>query len=233
MNIVNKHGQAIGRKGAESRQRLLDATRGLIATQPAHKLSASAIARTAKLASQTFYLYFDDIDEVLLSLSSEAAEDMDAVFAELDRPWDMTFLRLHSQRFIDAYYGYWNRHRAILSIRNYRADNGHEAFLIARQNASMPIIMKIAERIRSAHGDKALPQKDAIARGVIIFSAIERIAARPSTMQVKPTLLEDEDLKRAEADILTLLFTPPLPEQVAGDNVALRNTQPSRKSTGH
>src|SRR3546814_10296726 len=77
MSILNKHGQAIGRKGAESRRRLLDATRTLIATEPAHKLTASAIARTAKLASQTFYLYFNDIDEILLALSQEAAEDMD------------------------------------------------------------------------------------------------------------------------------------------------------------
>src|SRR3546814_10346264 len=83
MSILNKHGQAIGRKGAESRRRLLDATRTLIATEPAHKLTASAIARTAKLASQTFYLYFNDIDEILLALSQEAAEDMDEVFAEL------------------------------------------------------------------------------------------------------------------------------------------------------
>src|SRR3546814_12148926 len=88
MSILNKHGQAIGRKGAESRRRLLDATRTLIATEPAHKLTASAIARTAKLASQTFYLYFNDIDEILLALSQEAAEDMDEVFAELNRHWD-------------------------------------------------------------------------------------------------------------------------------------------------
>src|SRR3546814_10144145 len=121
-------------------------------TEPAHKLTASAIARTAKLASQTFYLYFNDIDEILLALSQEAAEDMDEVFAELNRPWDMTFLRFHSQRFIDAFYAYWDRHRAILSIRNYSADNANPTFIIKRQNAALPIIIKIAERHRSAQG---------------------------------------------------------------------------------
>ena len=72
---VNKQGQALGRKGGETRRRLLDATLELIATEDSHKLTASRIARAAGLASQSFYLYFKDIDEILLVLAEEASAD--------------------------------------------------------------------------------------------------------------------------------------------------------------
>jgi len=207
MDETNKHGQSIGRKGAESRRRLLDAARQLIAVEPAHKLTASAIARAATLASQTFYLYFKDIDEILLALSHEAGADMDEVQEALGRDWTSATPAEHATRFIDAFSAYWDRHRAILTVRNYLSDSAHPAFLAVRQEAAMPLIHAIAERILAAHPDDVDP-KSALARSVIIYSAIERMAARPATMRQNPAIVAPDDLKQAEIDILTLLFTP-------------------------
>ena len=213
MSKVNKHGQSIGRKGTESRRRLLDATRILIVDEPAHKISASAIARAAGLASQTFYLYFKDIDEILLALSDEASADMDSVHHALrpDRSVTTGPAEL-SRQFIDAFSQYWDRHRAILSMRNYLADSGHPAFLTVRQNAAMPIIEAITDRIMASHAAENLDRRSAFARSVLIYSAIERMAARPATMRHSPGLLNPEDFEKAEAYILTLLFTPTRPD---------------------
>lgn len=207
MDEINKQGQSIGRKGAESRRRLLDATRDLITVGPAHKLTASAIARTAGLASQTFYLYFKDIDEVLLALSHEVGADMQDVYDALSGDWTSTSPTDHAKRFIDAFTAYWDRHRAILTVRNYLSDSGHPAFLKVRQDAAMPLIQVIADRILVAH-PKEVDRKSAFARGVIIYSAIERMAARPATMRRNPAIVDAADLKQAEIDILALLFTP-------------------------
>lgn len=209
MSTVNKHGQSIGRKGAESRRRLMDATRELIVSQPAHKISASAIARAADLASQTFYLYFKDIDEILLALSDEAGADMDEVHNALRAEGVSAGPAEQSRRFIDAFSKYWDRHRAVLSMRNYLADSGHPAFLAIRQDAAMPIIEAIAERILDSHASEDLDRSSALARSVLIYSAIERMAARPATMRHSPALLKPEDFEKAEAYILTLLLTPP------------------------
>jgi AcrR family transcriptional regulator len=207
----NKDGQAIGRKGAESRARLLDATRRLLAELPsARKLTASSIARAAGLASQTFYLYFDDVEEILLSLSIEASEDTADIIAALDAEWSATATRDYTAGVVDAFYQYWDRHRAILNIRNYMADRGDEPFANARNQSAMPIIIKIATRMRTAQGESRLAERDAIARSIIIFSAIERMAARYSTSQGLNLMPAGEDLKRAEADILALLLSPPV-----------------------
>jgi AcrR family transcriptional regulator len=202
----NKHGQALGRKGAESRRRLLDAACKLLEDRSA-KLTPSAVARSAGLTSQTFYLYFADINELLLTLSEEASTDVGRILRALEDPWDPGAIDEHSRRFIDAIYDFWDGHRAVLSFRNFQSDLGDEAFVHVRFETSRPIISLMAKRIRSARGEDQLSEADALARAVIIYAAIERLAARPPTMRTPYRRLEESDLRRAEADILTLLFT--------------------------
>ena len=204
----NKDGQSLGRKGAESRARLLAGARKLIDEAPSGKLTATAIARAAGLASQTFYLYFNDIEEALLQLSREASEDVSEIAAELDGQWEKGSLRDHAERVVSAFYRHWDRHRAILHIRNFRADSGQHAFVEARDASAMPLVKKIATRIRLAQDPGRLSETDALARAVIIFSAIERMAARYASLSDLGATVNSEDLKRAEADILALLISP-------------------------
>jgi len=207
---TNKDGQAIGRKGAESRARLLEATRKLLAELPsARKLTASSIARAASLASQTFYLYFDDVEEILLSLSAAASEDTADVIAALDAPWNLTSPLDYTARVVETFYQYWDRHRAILNIRNYMADRGDEPFAKLRNASAIPIITRIAARIRTAQGEHRLTERDSLARAIIFFSATERMAARYAANTGQTFMPGGDELKRAEADILALLISPP------------------------
>jgi AcrR family transcriptional regulator len=210
MQVTNKDGQAIGRKGAESRARLLEATSQLLAELPsARKLTASSIARAAGLASQTFYLYFDDVEEVLYSLSATASEDTAGIIAALDAPWDIAAPHNYTARIVEAFYQYWDRHRAILNIRNYMSDRGDEPFAKIRNESAIPILVKLAARIRAGQGETNLTERDALARAIIIFSAIERMAARYASNTGHNMMPGGDELKRAEADILALLISPP------------------------
>jgi len=207
MTRVNKQGQALGRKGEESRRRLLDATLALVARGSMHKMSASAIAREAGMASQSFYLYFKDIEEVILALSQEAAADLqDVVSLLVDAPIGLEPEML-SKQVIDAFGSYWDRHRPILVARNYIADSGNMQFLKLRQDATMPMIHAIADRIQAARPTE-VNRMEAVSRAVIVYSAMERLAARAQSLQFEPGPGEDVDLRQAEIDILTLLFTP-------------------------
>jgi AcrR family transcriptional regulator len=207
---INKDGQAIGRKGSESRARLLEAARRLINELPsARKLTASSIARAAGLASQTFYLYFDDIDEILLSLAMDASYDTDDLIVALDDPGELMAPREYAERVVAAFYRYWDRHRAILNIRNYLSDRGDEPFAKVRNESAVPIIVRVAARIRAAQGEARLTERDSMARAVIVFSSIERMAARYASTPGLQLMPGGADLKRAEADILALLLSPP------------------------
>jgi AcrR family transcriptional regulator len=203
---VNKQGQALGRKGEESRRRLLDATLALLTKGSMHKISASAIAREAAMASQSFYLYFKDIDEVILALAQEAAVDLQGVVALLANAPGDSEPKMLSKQVIDAFADYWDRHRPILIARNYIADSGNMQFLKLRQDATMPMIHALADRIQAARQD--VTRVEAVSRAVVVYSAMERLAARAQSAQYEPASGEIVDLRQAEIDILTLLFTP-------------------------
>lgn len=206
---TNKQGQAIGRKGSESRSRIVDAARALIAA-PADRLSVRSISQAAGLASQTFYLYFKDVDELLISLSRDASKEIDEVAAELDAAWDMSALEEHTARFVAAFYQYWDRNRPILTIRNFRADTGHPEFLAIRNQSMQPIVRRLAARIFAAQEQNGLSERDAMARAIVIIAAIERMASRYSAlMDTGQSGLDSLDLKRAEAHILLLMLSPP------------------------
>jgi AcrR family transcriptional regulator len=207
MKRVNKQGQALGRKGEESRRRLLDATLALLAKGSIHKISASAIAREASMASQSFYLYFKEIEEVILALAQEAAVDLQEVVALLSNAPSGSEPEMLSTQVIDAFASYWDRHRSVLIARNYIADSGDRQFLKLRQDAAMPMIHALADRIQAARPG-GVNRVEAVSRAIVVYSAMERMAARAKVEQFDPPPGDVVDLHQAEIDILTLLFTP-------------------------
>ena len=75
----NKDGTALGRKGAETRARLLAATRTLLETVSPFNLTVAAIAKAARTAPATLYVYFNDVQDVFYALSVEACQDFEAM----------------------------------------------------------------------------------------------------------------------------------------------------------
>lgn len=204
--VLNKAGQKLGRKGLETRARLLAATRALLERAPQTKLNPSKIAREADLASQTFYLYFADVEEALLILCADAAEDIEPAVAAFNRAGTSGDTdSVHE--FVQAYYEFWDRHRAIFALRNYYSDNGEPRFLELRTACSMPVIRAITNRLQVSGG---IAPSQALARAVVIFSAVDRMAARAHvTATADPGILSNADLMRAEADVLSLVLEHP------------------------
>jgi len=204
---VNKAGQKLGRKGLETRTRLLIATREMLERWPEQKLTPSTIARQADVASQTFYLYFNDVEEALLILIAEASKDNAPVIAAIEQAVK-TGGSEAMERFIRAFYAMWDKHRPLLALRNYYSDNGEARFYKLRTDCSLPIVHAIAGRLSTSG---ALSAKKCLARAVIIYSALERSASRAHTtaLAAGDDLLTNADFMSAEADILALMLENP------------------------
>jgi AcrR family transcriptional regulator len=175
---INKHGQALGRKGNQTRQRLMDATRRLLKHFSPVELTAVSIAKEAKTSSATFYIYFDDVHDIIYALSEAAGADLVEVHRILEEPWDPTTVEIsHAQRVVDAFNDVWNRHRDILRFRNLEADRGSRAFADLRINSAIRIIDRFAERILSAYPKDNRPSRgDAFAEATVLFAAMEGMA---------------------------------------------------------
>lgn len=201
---TNKSGQALGQKGAETRRRLLLSAMDLMQREEA--LTAAAVSRASNVSAAAFYVYFDGLQDLQLSLAEEVRQDMTGLFEVLDREWREDTIVLRSQELVGAFYEHWRRYRAVLRTRNHQADIGKEAFIEARRRAAMPVIDRLASRMREAQGPDQLSERDAFARSVIIFAAMERLAARADSSPFHTSDLSDDELMRAEAHILSLLF---------------------------
>ena len=201
---INKLGQSIGPKGNDSRQRLLQAARELLISNK--RVTVADITNLSGLSPSAFYVYFSNIDDVLLALANLAADDMSEIHAILDESWDKDRLGELSQRFIRAFYTYWGRHREVLAMRNFQSDLGNINFEAARRKAAMPIVSKIAQLIEEAHRANDMMVENAMARSIIFYAAVERLAGRTSRSELQAGDLSDDELMSAEAHILTLLF---------------------------
>lgn len=175
----NKHGQSLGRKGRETRERLLNAARELLNTNSPVQLTVVSIAKKAKSSSATFYLYFDDVRSLLLVLSEAAETDMKVVHDVLDEPWDPQFLDLdHAARVVEAYVSVWDKHRAVLRYRNLEADRGDAEFENIRLRTTVRIVTRFADHIFAAvPKSKSFTFNDALAEASVLVAAMERLAA--------------------------------------------------------
>ncbi|BFM08229.1 TetR/AcrR family transcriptional regulator [Halioxenophilus aromaticivorans] len=182
MNIVvktNKHGQSLGRKGLETRQRLMNAALQLLKTSSPVELTAVAIAKKAKSSSATFYLYFADVKGILLALNQAAEADMSVVHDILDEPWEPNTLDLdHAERVVKAFVSVWDKHREVLRYRNLEADRGDPAFEAIRLRTSIRIVNRFADHIFAAFPKRSkLTRTDATAEASVLVAAMERLAA--------------------------------------------------------
>jgi AcrR family transcriptional regulator len=175
---MNKQGQTLGRKGLETRQRLMFSTRRLLFTHPLPDITAVAIAKAANTSSASFYMYFDDVQDVLYALSLEAGEEMTEVANLLEQPWDYEHSEEAALRIIESLNQVWSRHREVLRYRNLEADRGDPRFEELRMNTYIPFIERFAKLILAVNPAMGGRKKgDAYAEATVLHAAMERLAA--------------------------------------------------------
>lgn len=209
--ITRRPAEVLGRKGIETRLRLMNAARELLLSTSAVSLTVTAIARAARTSSATFYVYFDDVVDLVLALASEASEHMGEVIEALDRWIGGLPPSNGAADFIAAFRTYYDRHRPIFAIRNMEADRGDERFLEIRARAGEKILSRLARLMVDGHrGGRAglLDDRQALARASVIYSAIERLAASEDLYQRRRRAVDSADIVNAQIEMLAELTFP-------------------------
>lgn len=207
--LSNKSGQILGRKGLETRGRLMDAARRLLETLSPFDLTMAAIAKEAETAAGTVYLYFDDVPDLMLALSEIGDDRMTALLA--DEAWlaDPATLHEDAERFIDAFKAMWDRHSPILLYRNLEADRGDLRFLRSRTAGALPVLDRLCSRILGANASgEPFSRTDAYAEAVVIYAAVERLAASTHLNYSAEESLSWEQLRGAQARVIARTLQP-------------------------
>lgn len=144
----NLFGQRLGKKGRDTRERIIAATQRLLAGPPEKQISLSAVAREASLAMTTLYLYFTDLVELLLAvLEPVMASAEESHIALLRTYWPDSTLDGHCLEYVNAFHDYWVKHARLLHLRNNFADNHDERMSQQRIAASVPMIELIIRQM--------------------------------------------------------------------------------------
>lgn len=175
---VDQSGRTLGPRARQTRGRLLAAAQALLAQRGVRDVSVVEIARKANTSPATFYQYFKDTNEAVLVLAEEAADEIPAVMEGMAGAWEGEAGLERARQLVEAFVDHWDRHRAVLLVRNLAADEGDKRFLRVRQKAMTPVLGRLAEQVTEGKAagrvDPAIvPQAAAAALGAIL----ERLAA--------------------------------------------------------
>lgn len=198
-------GPVLGRKGRETRQRLMDAAFRLLGNTSPRDLTAVAIATEAGTAPATLYVYFRDVQDMLYALSESATEDMIAAFAALDLFRDVGRVAQDSEAFLAMMADQWERHGTILYYRMMEADRGEPRFARLRGRWAQVVLERLAALLQQApRRDGPLGEVDAYAESIVLFASIERLAG---AIQREPQLrVSPERVRAAQARVLTRMI---------------------------
>ena len=103
-------GRALGRRGAQTRQRLLDATARLLEDNGLRELRVVDIARAVDLAPATFYQYFHDVEEAVLALSVAVGEETSSLSALVAQSWSGADGLAVVRRLVEDFIANWDHH---------------------------------------------------------------------------------------------------------------------------
>jgi AcrR family transcriptional regulator len=156
-------------RGEKTRRRLLDAATTVFAKRGYHAARVDDIVKVARTSHGTFYLYFENKEDLFAALAGEVTEQMAALFAEFP-PFGPNAdgradLEAWLGRFAEQYRAYGPVVRAWTE-----AEIAGDAVDRIGASASAQFVRAVAERFRVA----ATPGVDPQAAALAIVAMIER-----------------------------------------------------------
>lgn len=192
----------LGRKGKETRRSLMRAARRLLDASSPMNITAAAISKEAGTSPATFYVYFDNVEDVLWTLCDAITDDTSDLFTDHAFLRDERRLDDDALAFVRGYSDIWARHGPLMLYRNMEADRGNGRFYQLVLRIGLPILEGLTERI--VEREPTIRRADANAEAVVFIAAIDRVAS--SLHRWPRDSLMPDVLLRAEARVLARMM---------------------------
>ena len=204
-NPPKKTGSILGRKGRATQRSLMDATLGLLQRTSPINLTAAAISKEAGTSPATFYVYFNNVEDILWALCSEISNETSDLFVNDSFLRSDDRLEEDALQFVRGYCDIWSKDGMLLLYRNMESDRGNRRFNQLVLKIGLPILQGLTSRIvEAAPPDKPITRSEANAEAVVFIAAIDRIAA---ALHLWPEdSLSADTLLRAEARVLVRML---------------------------
>jgi AcrR family transcriptional regulator len=180
---LNLQGQRLGRKGQETRARIIAVARELIEEGGEEQLSLTAVARRAELRMSSLYNYFTDLADLFLAVAEPTiAASEDAYVGFLRQRWPDDALPAHCLIFVQAFHEFWRANARLLHMRNAIADQHEPRIMTHRIDMARAAIRLLGQQM-DAPADRFTGVEYDLAS--VLYTGLERVV----------TIATDERLK--------------------------------------
>jgi AcrR family transcriptional regulator len=171
-------GRVPGRRGLATRQKLIDCTIKLLASTPYRDLKVTDITRAAGTSPATLYQYFVDIEDILLAVAQQAAEEaLQLVELISGRPWKGAAGVRSAEALVDGFLDFWRTHRPTLRVVDLLSTEGDRRFRHQRVVMLNPITRSLAAEIARQNPRDDL---DPMATAGVLVGLLAQIAGHQS-----------------------------------------------------
>ncbi|MCJ1961650.1 TetR/AcrR family transcriptional regulator [Novosphingobium mangrovi (ex Hu et al. 2023)] len=182
LNDTNQQGQKLGKKGKITRERILSASRELIA-DPACEFSLSAVARHTGLRMSSIYTYFADLPDLFLAVLDPVAREAEEAYLTLLRTrWEDGEIDARATELVQAFYAYWERHSRLLHLRNRLADQ-HERSVLLQRIAMARTVVRLLGWQMGGDPDGATGEPYDLAS--VLYTGLERVVTIATDTELK------------------------------------------------
>lgn len=169
----NLAGQRLGRKGLETRERILVAMLRLLDDPGGPPVTLTSVAQEASIRLTNLYLYFPDFGTLLLAALNRVMDTAEAAFIGLSRPrWSDEGLGESCLAFARAHYRFWKRYARLLHMRNALAESDRRIF-DHRQVGAGPLVELLQFQMDGTPND---PDEHKTQMATVALIGFERVA---------------------------------------------------------
>jgi AcrR family transcriptional regulator len=172
-------GRVPGRRGLATRQRLLDRTAEMLKATSYRDVKVIDIAREAGTSPATFYQYFPTIQDAVLVLAQEMAEDarrLTSLIEEAD--WRGKGGERAAAALVDGSFDLWERHRAVLRVVDLSTAEGDLRFQNLRTHMLNEVTLALRDVVEEFKRQGRHPKTiDPMAHAAALVSMLAHVAA--------------------------------------------------------
>jgi len=200
-------GRVPGPRGLATRQRLIDTVAEMLDGTPYREIRVTDIARAAGTSPATFYQYFIDVEEVVLTLAEDTA-DIGARLSELleGRKWRGAAGWQSACELVDSFLDFWRQQQPVLRVVDLLTEEGDARFRRARVRMLNTVTVALAEVIAEG-GAADDPSLEAMAMAGALVSMLAHVASHQSGFESWE--IHVSDLREAMARLLYWGVTGP------------------------
>lgn len=149
-SVPASDGRIPGRRGTQTRERLLEATAEMLGSTSYRDLKVVDIARVVGTSPATFYQYFADVESAVLLLGQRLTEDAHELTAPIeDGDWGGQAAYGTALSLVDAFLDFWRSHEAVLRVVDLAIVEGDRRFREIRNKLLYPVTRALTAVVES------------------------------------------------------------------------------------